>query len=224
MFLPMESLSLPYKIFCVRRPISQLIVTWLMTLSLSGCLIYKSPDPPENQTKGNHTYNQGSPGEGSRPNSQVSAEDDQEQEEFIAKLNSSPDRVTNVVQNRTTSCSEAQPQESLYGNYTIQWTFRGSLYKGLLRVNGNQGELIVTFFNNAENKTQTILQDMKLYNCTFALVLFGTNPRSLESEKRIYSYRSDNFFFQQGVNGELYFGNCDDQGLCSPIQISEVFN
>ena len=220
MFLPMESLSLPYKIFCVRRPISQLIVTWLMTLSLSVCLIYKPPDPTENQ----YPYDQGSPGVGSRPKNPGGAEDDQEQEEFIAKLNSSPDRVTNVVQNRTTSCSEAQPQEYLDGNYTIQWTFRGSLYQGLLRVNGNQGELLVTFFNNAENKTQTILQDMKLYNCTFALVLFGINPRSLESEKQIYSYKSDNFFFQQGVNGELYFGNCDDQGLCSPIQISAVSN
>lgn len=119
-------------------------------------------------------------------------------------------------------CIDSSSREYIYGTYQIEWTYQGLSYKSILRMQGGSGQMLTQYFNPNTNSPDTVLQTMKLYTCSFGLVIAGYNPRYPNSQNAHPTYTADNLLIKREPDGSLNIFNCDDTKNCSPARIREV--
>ncbi|MEA5497956.1 hypothetical protein [Limnoraphis robusta] len=116
-------------------------------------------------------------------------------------------------------CIPSSSNEYIYGTYKVQWTFQGLSYESVLQMEGSSGQMLTRYFNPNTNSPDLVLQTMKLYTCSFGLVIAGYNPRNPNTQNSHPSYIADNLLIRRQPDGSLLIFNCDDQENCSPATV-----
>jgi len=117
----------------------------------------------------------------------------------------------------TLGCALAEPYEYIDGKYTVTWNIAGSPYEGVVEMEGLTGVMHVSFYNGETQKA--ISQDLLLTNCTSTqgLTLLGFDPVDYGTDTPA-NYAPDNIIIKN-VGGVLQVRNCDDQGVCAPVDM-----
>jgi hypothetical protein len=122
------------------------------------------------------------------------------------------------------NCREPSEGDYIKGSYQVGWTARGDRYEGVLKMNGDVGQMRIKFFNAASNSEDLVDQTMVLANCPKGLILLGLNPRTPDTDKQHSTYSADNILIRRETNGSTTLVVVDDQGVISPLEIQRISN
>lgn len=100
----------------------------------------------------------------------------------------------------------------VYGSYSLTYSVDGTVYQGVLKMNGYRGKLRVRFFSPDSRRTEVVDQEMRLKSSSQGLILLGYNPSSP-------TYIPDNFIFAVDPDGTLIAHTCDYLKRCSPVDV-----
>ena len=100
----------------------------------------------------------------------------------------------------------------VYGSYRLTFSVDGTVYQGVLKMNGYRGTFRVRFFSPNLGKTEVVDQEMRLKSSSQGLILLGYNPSSA-------TYIPDNFIFAVDPDGTLIAHTCDYLKRCSPVDV-----
>ena len=119
------------------------------------------------------------------------------------------------------SCLKPSMADYIDGIYDLAWTTKGSRYEGILVMSQDRGRAAIRFFNSSTNSEDTVIQNVRLVNCTFGLTMLGSNPRR-RGEKSLHpSYRADNFVLRRETNGNLIIFTTDAPDRYSSLSIQK---
>ena len=125
---------------------------------------------------------------------------------------------------RQLNCREPSETDYIYGSYQVGWTAKGDRYEGILKVNGDVGQMRLKFFNPVINSEDLVDQTMVLATCPQGLILLGLNPRVPNTNNQHPIYVADNILIRRETNGTITLVVVDDQGVISPLEIQEISN
>lgn len=117
----------------------------------------------------------------------------------------------NVV---TKSC-----QTPKYETLKLKWSLGTTVYRGVMKLNGCKGDLVISFWDNSIGKTAIVQQSLRISDSSQGMMLYGYNPVLFGTSIRYPSYAPDNFLFKQQTNGTWVRYTCDDSKQCSPVQL-----
>lgn len=134
----------------------------------------------------------------------------------VTPIQNPPDREQRKQNVDIRKCSKPSPADYiLSGDYDVSWRVGGGKYKGVLRMSEDSGRMVI----ESPTTEGVIIQDMRLKNCTFGLVVAGYNPRRPKDDSRSLAYQADNLVINIESNKIEVF-NIDDQGIWSPVDLS----
>lgn len=107
----------------------------------------------------------------------------------------------------------------IHGTFELRWSGGPVIHEAKLDLGGCAGVMTVRFFNPLLQRTEAISQRMELRSTPRGTLILGFNPVYLGTSVRHPSYAADNLLLQQDVSGRWHFENCDDQDLCSHIEV-----
>ncbi|MEI6064322.1 MAG: hypothetical protein WCQ26_06995 [Pseudanabaena sp. ELA748] len=110
----------------------------------------------------------------------------------------------------TTQLTEAS--SPVYWHNRLTFSVNGTVYQGILKMNGYRGTFRVRFFAPNLGKTEVVDQEMRLKSSSQGLILLGYNPS-------IATYIPDNFIFAVDPDGTLIAYTCDYLKRCSPVDV-----
>ena len=125
---------------------------------------------------------------------------------------------------RQMNCRQSSETDYIYGTYQVGWTAKGDRYEGILKMNGNVGQMRLKFFNSAINSEDLVDQTMVLATCPQGLILVGFNPTDPNTNNKHSFYVADNIFIRRETNGAITLVLIDDQGVTSPLEIQKISN
>lgn len=125
---------------------------------------------------------------------------------------------------RQMNCREPSETDYIYGNYQVGWTAGGERYEGILKVDGDAGQMRIKFFNSATNSEDIVDQTMVLAACPQGLILLGLYPRVPDTNNQHSTYVADNILIRRETNGAVTLVVVDDQGVTAPLEIQEISN
>lgn len=120
---------------------------------------------------------------------------------------------------RTRECIPPNESEYIFGTYKLGWAMGGSRHEGSLHMEGRKGKMIIQYFNESTNQTETVDQTMVLASCTRGLVMFGFNPVFADTGQKHPTYAADNLIYRREINGDTTIINKDDRGVTVPVKI-----
>jgi len=194
----------------------------LLVISTSGCSILAnalrrdvSPSPTVSPTQ-----------ESTKEKTTPSITEEQPQVNDSPSPEPAPPRQaqTKVDALRQMNCREPSKTDYIYGSYQVGWTAKGDRYEGILKVNGDVGQMRLKFFNAAIDSEDLVDQTMVLATCPQGLILLGLNPRVPNTNNQHPFYVSDNILIRRETNGTITLVVVDDQGVISPLEIQEISN
>lgn len=100
------------------------------------------------------------------------------------------------------------------GDWDLEWSGSGAIYRARLIMEGTAGEMIVEF--PGDSGPEYVLQAMTLYNSSRGLILQGSDPVDPETEEPVTTYASDSLLVRQSAN-DFTITNCDEVGNTSPV-------
>jgi hypothetical protein len=106
----------------------------------------------------------------------------------------------------------AEASSPVYWRSRLTFSVNGTVYQGVLRMNGYRGTFRVRFFSPSLGKTEVVDQEMRLKSSSQGLILLGYNPSSA-------TYIPDNFIFAVDPDGTLIAHTCDYLKRCSPVDV-----
>ena len=186
----------------------------LFAISTSGCSIIENhlkqksieSVPPEDSTEQN-----------------IKTGTVKEQEEIRGSTSPGQVRIKADVL-RQMNCRQSSETDYIYGIYQVGWTAKGDRYEGILKMNGNVGQMRLKFFNSAINSEDLVDQTMVLATCPQGLILVGFNPTDPNTKNKHSFYVADNIFIRRETNGAITLVLIDDQGVTSPLEIQKISN
>lgn len=125
---------------------------------------------------------------------------------------------------KTRECRPPNEAEYVFGDYKLGWTFGGERHEGLLQMKGRIGKMRIQYFDEANNKTDTVDQTMVLASCTKGLIMLGFNPVIADTNQTHPTYVADNLIYRREINGDESIENQDDSGVTVPVEIEEAPN
>jgi serine/threonine protein kinase, bacterial len=115
-----------------------------------------------------------------------------------------------------------EPNNFINGVWRLQFSNGATRHDGILFMKGKIGLMSVRYFDSQSDRTETVLQTMRLWSSSQGLIVKGYNPVDNETKRPHPSYSPDEFFLQQRPDGTLYADNCDAAGICSAVRIQYV--
>jgi hypothetical protein len=193
----------------------------LVRLAVAAALVGLATGCYNRETREDKTSSTNTPSAVTSPSSQPSERTSPSANS--SPTNNSPSRVPNTndlpsLAHTNLPSTEATP---LYGVWRLQYSVHGIVYQSTLKMEGDSGKMLTSFFNVETNQTETVEQTMRLQPSAKGLLLLGYNPVDANSKTRHPTYSPDNFLFQITPNGK-YFQTCDDAGRCSPVEIEYI--
>ncbi|BAY07621.1 serine/threonine-protein kinase [Calothrix sp. NIES-2098] len=125
-------------------------------------------------------------------------------------------RINGVIEQLT------EPNAFINGVWRLQFSSGATRHDGVLLMKGKAGLMSIRYFNSQTNRTETVLQRMRLWSSTQGLILRGHNPIDSQTRRPHPTYSPDEFFFQRRPDGTLYADNCDAAGNCSAVRVQFV--
>ena len=133
-----------------------------------------------------------------------------------ALVNAKPSPAPTLInQSPSSSFAIAQLTEAsypVYGSYSLTYSVDGTVYQGVLKMNGYRGKLRVRFFSPDLRRTEIVDQEMRLKSSSQGLILLGYSSS-------IANYSPDNFIFAIDPDGTLIAHTCDYLKRCSPVDV-----
>lgn len=108
------------------------------------------------------------------------------------------------------------------GRFQLRWSAGPIIHDGTLIMNGCYGSLITKYFDSSINKPVFVEQAIKVMSTSRGMLLRGYNPRLYGTNIPHPSYSPDNFLFQQTTSGNWNISMCDNNLVCSPVEILGV--
>lgn len=127
-------------------------------------------------------------------------------------------QVTKVVNNTNDSTRVSPSCETpFHEKLGVQWSNGATLYRGIMNLNGCQGQLVVSFWDDKSKTTAKVKQDIRISDSSMGIMLYGFKPVYSGTSLDYPNYAADNFLFQKQLDGTLLSYVCDDVKQCSPI-------
>lgn len=120
------------------------------------------------------------------------------------------------------NCIQPTNQDYIYGNYKVEWSLHGSVYKSVLQMRGASGIMLTEYFNPQLNATDFVVQSMATRVCSFGLVIAGSNPVNFKTRRPQAHYIADNLLISRQPNGKYVVFEFDVVKDLTPASITKI--
>jgi serine/threonine-protein kinase len=129
-------------------------------------------------------------------------------------LNTPP--VVNVGGGNTEQAIE--PNAFIDGYWRLDFSVGTTAHQSILYMKGVNGEMVTEYYDANTQKTEQVIQTMRLWSCSLGLIVKGYNPLDNETKQPHATYQPDEILLQQKPDGTLYADNCSG-GVCSKVRV-----
>jgi serine/threonine-protein kinase len=114
-----------------------------------------------------------------------------------------------------------KPTAFIDGYWRLDFSVGAINHQSILYMNGISGEMVTQYFDPPANRTQKVLQTIKLWSCSQGLIVKGYNPVDFNTQQPHPTYQPDEIFMQQKPDGSFYADNCSG-GTCSTVRVQYI--
>lgn len=117
-------------------------------------------------------------------------------------------------------CGETEkllpPDKREYLPYSV-WNinfmnFRGETHEAKLQMDGENGVMVIEYYDDKTRSKKTVKEDMKLRISSQHKWLLGSNPINVVTQKPEITYSVDNLSYEKSTKGEKHIYNCKEDG------------
>jgi serine/threonine protein kinase len=113
-----------------------------------------------------------------------------------------------------------QPISNINGYWRLDFSVGPVNHQSILYMNGARGEMLTRYFDQQANKTQQVVQTMRLWSSSVGLIVKGYNPVYLDTKQAAF-YNPDEILLLQKPDGSIYAENCSG-GVCSNVRFEYI--
>lgn len=122
------------------------------------------------------------------------------------------------------SCKElgfTEPREGIDGVWQFEHSGGVIVHEATLYMSENSGKVITQYYDEIEDQTQYVEQQVMLCQSSGGIMLLGSNQMNFLTGSKFISYNADNFSMKRMPNGKFEIYNDDGNGDKSKVDIKD---